>query len=148
MATPNDPTTSHGPLDAVIASSILAPWTGLEPATSTLEESCSLRLSYQGDHARVIGGECPRQELNLVLDLRKVVCESVTLRGRIKALSPARKSNPALRLRRPRCDRHTRGERFVQFDSPHERALAQAMASAGSCFRNLAQLSMRAPCAA
>ena len=50
----------------------------------------------------------------------------------IKAESPARKSNPALRLRRPPCDRHTRGERFVQFDSPHERALAQAMASAGS----------------
>ncbi len=25
---------------------------------------------------------CPRQELNLVLDLRRVVCESVTLRGR------------------------------------------------------------------
>jgi hypothetical protein len=26
--------------------------------------------------------QCPRQELNLVPDLRRVVCESVTLRGR------------------------------------------------------------------
>ena len=60
------------------------------------------------------GGPCPRQESNLVLDLRRVVCASVTPRGRrskqAAAESPARESNPALRLRRPPCVRHTRGE--------------------------------------
>ncbi len=35
----------------------------------------------------------------------------------------------------------------VCLDSRHKRALAQAMASTGSCVRNRDQLSMRAPCA-
>src|SRR5262249_37232839 len=59
-------------------------------------------------------GPCPRQELNLVLDLRKVVCASVTPRGRSSeptaAEHPTRESTPALRLRRPPCVCHTRGE--------------------------------------
>ena len=60
------------------------------------------------------GGPCPRQESNLVFDLRKVVCASVTPRGlrskRAAREPPTRESNPALRLRRPPCVRHTRGE--------------------------------------
>ena len=47
-------------------------------------------------------------------DLRKVVCASVTLRGQRseqeRCESPTRESNPASRLRRPPCVRHTRGE--------------------------------------
>ena len=59
-------------------------------------------------------GPCPRQELNLVFDLRKVVCASVTLRGQRSEPnreSPARELNPVSRLRKPPCVRHTRGER-------------------------------------
>ena len=59
---------------------------------------------------------CPRQESNLVFGLRKVVCESGTLRGQSNRSEqdrrepPTRESNPALRLRTPPCVRHTRGE--------------------------------------
>jgi hypothetical protein len=50
---------------------------------------------------------CPRQESNLVPDLRKVVCRPPHSED---SASPARESNPALRLRRPPCIRHTRRE--------------------------------------
>jgi hypothetical protein len=70
MATPNDPTTSHGSFDAVIAGYMQAVEAGEVPNLQRL------------------GGECPRQELNLVLDLRGVVCESVTLRGRDQSPVP------------------------------------------------------------
>jgi len=63
MATPNDLATSHGSLDAVIAAYMQAVEAGEVPNRQRL------------------GGECPRQELNLVLDLRRVACESVTLQG-------------------------------------------------------------------
>jgi hypothetical protein len=36
-------------------------------------------LIFPRDHP--FGGQCPRQELNLVYDLRRVACESPTLRG-------------------------------------------------------------------
>jgi hypothetical protein len=66
------------------------------------------------------GKRCPRQESNLVSDLRKVVCGSGTLRGRMRGTgisapkSPARGSNPALRLRRPPCARHTHGDALAR----------------------------------
>ncbi len=70
MATPNDLATSHGSLDAVNAAYMQAVEAGEVPNRQRL------------------GGECPRQELNLVLDLRGVVCESVTLRGRDQSPVP------------------------------------------------------------
>ena len=51
---------------------------------------------------------CPRQESNLVRDLRTVVCAPPHPEDDNTA--PARESSPALRLRRPPCLRHTRGE--------------------------------------
>ena len=51
--------------------------------------------------------KCSRQESNLVFDLRKVACESSTLRERLIQY-PAEESNLARRLRRPSCIRHTR----------------------------------------
>ena len=63
MATPNDPTTSHGSLDAVIAAYMQAVEAGEVP------------------NRQRPGVECPRQELNLVLDLRRGACASVTLQG-------------------------------------------------------------------
>jgi hypothetical protein len=42
------------------------------------------------------GVECPRQELNLILDLRRVVCESVTLRGLDHGTVPRQGIGPCL----------------------------------------------------
>ena len=52
--------------------------------------------------------KCPRQESNLVLDLRRVACESSTLQGHVVCQYLARESNPVLRFRRPPCVHHTR----------------------------------------
>ena len=51
--------------------------------------------------------KCSRQESNLVFDLRKVACESSTLRERLIQY-PAEESNLARRLRKPSCILHTR----------------------------------------
>ena len=60
---------------------------------------------------RIKQASCPLQELNLIFDLRKVACESGTLRGRhLLHKSLARESNPVRRLRRPSCSHHTREE--------------------------------------
>ena len=83
MATPNDPTTSHGPRDAVIAASIQAVEAGEVPNRQRL------------------GGECPRQELNLVLDLRGVACESVTPPD-LSSKAIAKQAKTALLLGAPR----------------------------------------------
>jgi hypothetical protein len=56
---------------------------------------------------------CPRQELNLVLDLRRVVCHPSHSEDADLRQSPTRESNPALRFRRPPCLHHTRRE-FLQ----------------------------------
>jgi hypothetical protein len=80
--------------------------------SNPLEPGCS---RSPGRLAPASTKECPRQELNLVHDLRRVVCESVTLRGRDQAESPARESNSALRLRRPPCARHTREEQLEEY---------------------------------
>ena len=88
--------------------------------------------------------ECPRQELNLVHDLRRVVCESVTLRGHDQNVSRGQGFEPCPRVLEARCS--PRSTPLFVLRSPM--ALAHAMASAGSWARNLAQLSIRAPCAA
>ena len=49
-----------------------------------LQLSPSTGGSGAGPGALVAGGPCPRQESNLVFDLRKVACASATLRGREK----------------------------------------------------------------
>ena len=61
------------------------------------------------------GGPCPRQESNLVFDLRKVVCASVTPRGRSSITIRCRAPHPGIEpclaaFRRPPCVSHTRGE--------------------------------------
>jgi hypothetical protein len=43
-----------------------------------------------------VGGACPRQELNLVPDLRKVVCASVTLRGQSSEQNRRRAPHPGI----------------------------------------------------
>ena len=55
-----------------------------------------------------VSKKCPRQESNLVLDLRRVACVSGTLQGHIVCQYLARESNPVLRFRRPPCVHHTR----------------------------------------
>lgn len=83
-------------------------------------ESNPLRAALQAaaspSGSGVNNWECPRQESNLDLDLRRVVCLPHTPRtSRIghEPASPARESDPALRLRRPPCNRHTHGESSV-----------------------------------
>ena len=83
MATPDDPTTSHGSRDAVIAAYMQAVEAGEVPNRQRL------------------GGECPRQELNLVLDLRGVVCESVTPPD-LSSKAIAKQAKTALLLGAPR----------------------------------------------
>ena len=51
--------------------------------------------------------KCPRQELNLVLDLRRVVCESGTPQGRFFSASP-RSRTPSCSFERCRAIWHTR----------------------------------------
>ena len=53
---------------------------------------------------------------------------------------------PCPRVLETRCS--PRSTPLFFSDGPHERALAQAMASAGSRVKNRAQLSIQAPCAA
>ena len=168
--------------------------------SNPLEPGCS---RSPGRLAPASGKECPRQELNLVHDLRRVVCASVTLRGRVCKGSPPpgnrtrpygfedRRAPDTLArigwksaLARSRTWSTTfggsraipshskgnkRGSAGVQGFEPCRRVLearcsprstplffdkrqltapAHAMASEGSWARNLAQLSMRAPCAA
>ena len=48
--------------------------------------------------------QCPRQESNLVFDLRRVACKSPTLRGRFSAQRPAEESNLVLQFRSLPCD--------------------------------------------
>ena len=48
--------------------------------------------------------QCPRQESNLVFDLRTVACKSATLRGRVFVQRPAEESNPVLQFRGLPCD--------------------------------------------
>ena len=63
---------------------------------------------------------CPRQESNLAFDLRRVACAPTHPEDIFPSTnprpSPARESNPALRLRRPPCVHHTRKDRST--DAP------------------------------
>ena len=52
--------------------------------------------------------KCPRQELNLVYDLRTVACDPAHSEDSLTVEHPAEESNPVLRFRRPPCIRHTR----------------------------------------
>ena len=72
--------------------------------SNPLRSGCS-RLPCRLAPASVI--KCSRQESNLVFDLRKVACESSTLRERLIQY-PAEESNLARRLRKPSCILHTR----------------------------------------
>ena len=47
--------------------------------------------------------QCPSQESNLILDLRRVACESGTIQGHIVSQYLAEELNPVLRFRRPPC---------------------------------------------
>ena len=48
--------------------------------------------------------QCPRQESNLVFDLRRVACKSPTLRGQFSVQRPAEESNLVRQFRRLPCD--------------------------------------------
>ena len=72
--------------------------------SNPLRSGCS-RLPCRLAPASVI--KCSRQESNLVFDLRKVACESGTLRERLIQY-PAEESNLARLLRRQPCILHTR----------------------------------------
>ena len=52
--------------------------------------------------------QCPRQESNLVFDLRRVACKSATLRGHVSFSAPPRNRTPSCRFEVCRAIRHTR----------------------------------------
>ena len=55
--------------------------------------------------------QCPRQELNLVFDLRTVACKSATLRGHVSFSAPPRNRTPSLQIRSLPCDpAHSQGK--------------------------------------
>ena len=80
------------------------PTNGRCPESNPLRSGCS-RLPCRLAPASC---QCPRQESNLVLDLRRVACESSTLQGHVVCQYLTRESNPVLRFRRPPCVHHTR----------------------------------------
>ena len=65
---------------------------GPSPANG-YEPGCSLPPCQM---APASGRQCPRQESNLVFDLRQVACKSPTLRGRVLASAPRRGMEPRL----------------------------------------------------
>ena len=62
--------------------------------------------------------QCPRQESNLVFDLRRVACKSATLRGRVLVQRPAEESNLVLQFRRLPCyPAHSQGVKCLDQES-------------------------------
>lgn len=60
-------------------------------------------LLPHGSSKRPQSAKRPRQESNLVYELRGLACESGTLQGHVVSQYLARESNPVLRFRRPPC---------------------------------------------
>ena len=99
------------------------------------------------------GCQCPRQESNLVFDLRMVACKSPTLRGH-SFQRPTEESNPVLQIRSLPCDPvHLQGKcldqesnldldlRRVQCDPLHHRDIQRPDLES-----NQGQGLRRAPC--
>jgi hypothetical protein len=60
---------------------VAIPHPGIEPGLAVS------KTAVHPAHSREVKTECPCQESNLVYDLRRVACESVTLQGQLKRIS-------------------------------------------------------------